>query len=182
MNAQAMTTKLDHEIAVVMQVVEQRTIAFMRDELGLAPSGVERRTHHEQSVVLRPITAIVGVGSRAGLYIAYSYDVSLIRAMTRKYTSGLSITDADEELYISETASDIVNVIVGNSTADLARRGELITLSPPVLIVGARTIRGRDESTIAALTLRFQNGALDIAFVGPRILFDDHLNLQLEVS
>jgi CheY-specific phosphatase CheX len=174
-------TKLDHEIAVVMQVVEQRTVAFMRDELGLAPTTIERHTHHEKSVVLRPITAIVGVGSRAGLYIAYSYDVSLIRAMTRKYTSGLDLANSSEELYIRETASDIVNVIVGNSTADLARRGELITLSPPVLVVGARTIQGRDESTIAALTLRFSEGALDVAFVGPRILFDDHLNLQ-EVS
>lgn len=182
MNAHAMTAKLDHEIAVVMQVVEQRTLAFMREELGFVPDGVERRTHHEKSVVLRPITAIVGVGSRAGLYIAYSYDVALIRAMTRKYTSGLAFAESNEELYISETASDIVNVIVGNSTADLARRGELITLSPPVLMVGARTIRGRDESTIAALTLQFPDGALDVAFVGPRILFDDHLNLQEGVS
>jgi CheY-specific phosphatase CheX len=178
MNAPAMTSKLDHEIILVMQIVEQRTLAFMRDELGLTPAGVARRTHHEKSVVLRPITAIVGVGSLAGVYIAYSYDVSLIRAMTRKYTRGLEIAGDAEELWIRETASDIVNVIVGNSTADLARRGELITLSPPVLMVGARTIQGRDDSTIAALTIRFDEGALDIAFVGPRILFDDHLNLK----
>jgi CheY-specific phosphatase CheX len=177
MNAPA---KLDHEIAVVMQVVEQRTLAFMRDELGLAPVGVDRTTHREKSIVLRPITAIVGVGSRAGLYIAYSYDVSLIRAMTRRYTAGLGVTDDAEEIWIRETASDVVNVIVGNSTADLARRGELITLSPPVLIVGARTIQGREESTIAALAIEFVDGALDVAFVGPRVLFDDHLNLQAE--
>lgn len=181
MNAPAKTPKLDHEITVVMQVVETRTLAFMSDELGLTPIGVDRLTHREKSVVLRPITAIVGVGSRAGLYIAYSYDVSLIRAMTKEYTSGLAIACDDEEVWIRETASDVVNVIVGNSTADLARRGELITLSPPVLMVGARTIQGRDESTIAALTIRFPEGALDIAFVGPRILFDDHLNLQKAV-
>ena len=65
MNAPATASKLDHEIAVVMQVVEQRTVAFMRDELGLTPTAIERHTHHEKSVVLRPITAIVGVGSRA---------------------------------------------------------------------------------------------------------------------
>ena len=181
MTAPAMTAKLDHEIAVVMQVVEQRTIAFMRDELGLTPNGVTRRTHHEKSVRLRPITAIVAVGSRAGLYIAYSYDVSLIRAMTKRYTSGLGIGNDAEEVWIGETASDVVNVIVGNSTADLAKRGELVTLSPPVLMVGARTIQGRDESTIAALTINFPEGALDVAFVGPRILFDDHLNLQMEI-
>ena len=66
----------------------------------------------------------------------------------------------------------------GEIYSDLARRGELVTLSPPVLMVGARTIQGRDESTIAALKIVFPEGALDVAFVGPRILFDDHLNLQ----
>jgi len=178
MNALPSPKPLDHEIGLVMRVVEQRTLAFFRDELGLEPTALERRTYDEKCVVLRAITAIVAVGSRAGIYIAYSYDLSLIRAMTKLYTAGLSVADDEEELYIRETASDIVNVIVGNSTAELASRGELITLSPPVLMVGAKTIQSRDGSTVAAITARFPDGALDMAFVGPKILFDDHLNYK----
>lgn len=172
------TLRLDHEITAVLEVVEQRTISFFRDELGMAAGGIDRRLHQEERVVLRAMTAIVAVGSRAGLYVAYSYDDSLIRAMTARYTVGLSIPPGEEELYVRETASDIVNVIVGNCTADLARRGETVTLSPPVLMVGARTIQRRSETTIAALTIRFPEGALDVAFVGPRLLFDDQLNYK----
>lgn len=172
------TIQLDHELATVIEVVEQRTIAFMKDQLGLTATATERRLLHKEAVVLRAMTAIVGVGSKAGLYIAYSYDQSLIRAMTKRYTEGLTVSPEEEELYIRETASDVVNVIVGNCTADLARRKELITLSPPVLVDGARTIQGRNETTIAALTLKFPEGELDIAFVGPRILFDEHLNYK----
>lgn len=182
MSLDAKVRDLDHEIAAVMEVVEQRTIAFLREELGLVASGIERRMHHEKSLVLRAVTAIVGVGTRAGLYIAYSYDDALIRAITKRHTAGLSFPPEQEELYVRETASDVVNLIVGNSTAALAKRGELITLSPPVLMAGARTIQGRSESTIAALTLRFAEGALDVAFVGPKIMFDDHLNYQEGVS
>jgi CheY-specific phosphatase CheX len=169
---------LDHEIGLVVKVVEPRTLAFLRDELGFEPVRLERHIHDEKSVVLRAITAIVAVGSRAGLYIGFSYDVSLIRAMTKAYTASLQYQPDEEELYVRETASDIVNVIVGNSTADLASRGELITLSPPVLMVGARTIHSRDGCTVAALTANFAQGALDIAFVGPKILFDQNLNYQ----
>ncbi|MDP3740135.1 MAG: chemotaxis protein CheX [Hyphomonadaceae bacterium] len=172
------TARMDHEIAAVLEVVEQRTLSFFRDELGLIATGIDRRLHHEERVVLRAMTAIVAVGSTAGLYVAYSYDDSLIQAMTKRYTAGLSIPAGEEELYVRETASDIVNVIVGNCTADLARRGETVTLSPPVLMVGARTIQGRSETTIAALTVRFAEGALDVAFVGPRLLFDDQLNYK----
>jgi CheY-specific phosphatase CheX len=170
--------QLDQEIATVLKVVEKRTIAFLQSELGLVADEIDRRLRHEECVVLRSITAIVGVGSVAGLYIAYSYDDSLIRAMTKRYTAELSIGPDEEDLYMRETASDVVNVIVGNCTADLAQRGDVITLSPPVLMLGARTIQARPKTTVAALTLRFPQGALDVTFVGPRLLFDDHLNYK----
>lgn len=173
---------LDHEIPTVLKVVEQRTIAFLRDELGLVANGVDRRLHYEESIVLRAMSAIVGVGSRAGLYIAYSYDDSLIRAITKRYTAELSIGPDEEDLYMRETASDVVNVIVGNCTADLAQRGEVVTLSPPVLMLGARTIQGRPKTTIATLTLRFPEGTLELAFVGPRTLFDDQLSNKGGIS
>jgi CheY-specific phosphatase CheX len=167
---------LDHEIASVLRVVEQRTIAFLRDELGLVADGVDCRLHQDKCVTLRALTAIVAVGSRAGLYIAYSYDELLIRAVTERFAAGLSILPEEELLYIRETASEVVNIIVGNCTTDLARRGELVTLSPPMLLLGARTIHGRPQAAIALLTLRFPEGTLDVAFVGPKFLFDDHLN------
>lgn len=167
---------LDHEISTVLKVVEQRTTSFLRDELGLLVKGISRRLHHEESVMLRDMTAIVGVGSQAGLYIAYSYDETLIRAMMLRYAAELSIAPEDESLYMRETASDVVNVIVGNCTSDLAKRGEVVTLSPPVLALGAKTIQGRPKTAIAVLTLQFEEGTLDVAFVGPKLLFDDHLN------
>jgi CheY-specific phosphatase CheX len=172
------TLPLDHEITAVIEVVERRTISFMKDQLGLKASAIVRRLLHKEPVVLRAMTAIVGVGSKAGLYIAYSYERSLITAMMRRYTEGLTVSADEEELYVRETASDVVNVIVGNCTADLAKRKELITLSPPVLVDGARTIQGRGETTIAAITVRFPEGELDIAFVGPRLMFDEHLNYK----
>jgi CheY-specific phosphatase CheX len=176
MSVQTKASALDREIAAVMEVVAGRTIAFFREELEMRPVGVDCRMHHEKSLQLRSVTAIVGVGTTAGLYIAYSYDETLIRAITKRHTAGISFSPEEAELYTRESASDIVNIIVGNSTSSLAQRGELISLSPPVLMAGARTIQGRKESTIAALTLSFGDGELDVAFVGPKILFDDQLS------
>jgi len=168
---------LEHEITSVIESVEQRTIAFFRDEFCLQATTIERRLH-EKERVLRDMTAIVSVGSKAGLYIAFSYDDALIRALTTIYTAGLSIKPEEQELYVRETASDVVNVIVGNITAHLAKRGEVITLSPPILVEGARTIRGHQDATVAVLTLRFGVGAIDVEFVGPKMLFDEQLNYR----
>ena len=167
---------LDHEIAAVVEVVERRTIDFLRDELKFSVEKISRRLLNEESIILREMTAIVGVGSRQGLYIAYSYDASLIGAMTKRFAAELTIAPEEEDLYMRETASEVVNVIVGNCTAELARRGDTVTLSPPVLALGARTIQGRPKTAIAILTLKYAEGALDVVFVGPKLLFDDHLN------
>jgi len=174
--------QLDQQLSTVIEVIEKRTITFLHDQFGFVADRIDHCLTKTESVVLRSMTAIVGVGigigSGAGLHIAYSYDDSLIRAMMKLYTAGLSIGSEEEELYTRETASDIVNVIVGNSTADLAGRGELITLSPPVLMVGARTIHARRDAAFSALTLTFPMGVLEVMFVGPKIRFDDHLQCQ----
>jgi len=167
---------LDHEITAVVEVVVKRTITFMREQLDMRPQGVERHEGSPESLRLRDITAIVGVGSKAGLYVAFSYDDRLIRAMMKRYTADLAVAPDEEELYVQETAADIVNVIVGNCTADLSQRPEPVSLSPPVLMVGARTISGSPGTTVAALTLQLDEGRLDLAFVGPRVMFDERLN------
>jgi len=170
------TTLLDRDIAPIFKTVERRTIAFFHDQLELVAEKIDRSLHHEDKFKLREITAIVGVGSAQGLYIAFSYDLPLVAAMTRKYTAELTIAPDEEELYMRETALDVVNVIIGNCTADLARQREVIALSPPVLALGARTMQGRPKTAVAVLSLSFPEGALDIAFVGPKLFFDEHLN------
>ena len=44
---------LDHEIDAVLKVVEQRTIAFMREQLGLSVTQIDRRLLHDETVILR---------------------------------------------------------------------------------------------------------------------------------
>jgi CheY-specific phosphatase CheX len=175
MNSQA-TLELDQEIATVVEVVVKRTVSFMREELGQAPTGVKRHDGRPESLQLRDVTAIVSVGCYAGLYIAFSYDDSLIRAMMRRYTAEIGVAPDEEELYIQETASDVVNVIVGNCTAELSKQRESVSLSPPVLMLGARKISGRPGTSVSTLTLQFQEGLLDLAFVGPKVMFDERLN------
>jgi len=178
----AQDTVFASKIMPVFKTVEQRSLAFFRDELGLVPQSLRRHLHRDGHVQLREITAIVGVGSSEGVYIAFSYDEVLARAITKRYTAELSISPNEEDLYMHETASDVVNVIVGNCTTELAGRSETVTLSPPVLALGARTIQGMPQTAIAALELRFAEGTLDIAFVGPKLMFDEKLNYTGEYA
>jgi CheY-specific phosphatase CheX len=173
--------KDDDELIAVMEIVEQRTVSFMREHLTMVTGGTDHRLHHAEGFTLRAMTAIISVGSETGFYIAFSYDEKLIQAVFRRYTAELSIAPEQEGFYVKETAADIINVIIGNCTADLAKQGNLIKLSPPIVMVGGGKIYGRQDATVAALTLPFDEGALDLAFVGPKQLLGLHLDFKGEL-
>lgn len=180
-----MTTNLsaeDNELIAVMEIVERRTGAFMRDHLTMMTGGINHRLHQTEGFTLRAMTTIVSVGSETGFYIAFSYDEPLIQSVFRRYTAELTIAPEEEGFYVKETAADIINVIIGNCTADLAQQGNLIKLSPPIVMVGGGKIHGRKDATVAALTLPFDEGALDLAFVGPKRLLGLHLDFKGDLA
>src|SRR3569832_1575118 len=93
---------LDHDLAKVLRVVEQRTLAFLREELQLVPEKIERCVRRDLSISLHATTAMVGVGSPGGLYIAFSYDDPLIRAVTARFAAELTIAEDEQILYQQE--------------------------------------------------------------------------------
>lgn len=173
-------SKFDQQTSAVIEVVTSRVISFMNSELSLDHPEISRAVGQNFQAELRDVTAIVGVGSMSGLYIACSYDDALIREIMERYTSDIEIEPDEVELYVEETASDIVNVIVGNCTAEFAQRGETVLLTPPTLITGAKTIRGRPETTVFSVNLRYPAGTLSLVFVGPKLMFDETLEFTGE--
>jgi len=164
------------KVADVMDVIERRTISFSAEELSLTARRGERRLKDIKQLQLRDLTALVAVGPRVDLYIAYSFTDGLIQEITKRFIADLDLPPEDMPKYLHESACEMVNIIVGNSTADLAERGKALHLSPPVVLVGAKQIHRHSDAIFAIVTLAFDAGELDIAFIGPQHLFDLNLN------
>ena len=161
------------DFSSIMTVVETRTAAFAEAELGLIPRRVDRTLCDLGALSLRDVNALITVGPRTGLYVIFSYDQALIADMMRRYSPELEDDEAD---IIHDAAREIVNVIIGNCTADLAKAGETLTLSPPLSISDTKVVHWHRGSSYVVLSLAFDSGVLDVAFIGPRPLFDRVLN------
>ena len=163
-------------VAEVMDAIERRTVAFAASELGMIARRKQRHIQDLTELRLRELTALVAVGPRVDLYIAYSFSAGLIGEVAARLTAGLRIREKDRARYIQESACELVNIIVGNSTAELVGKGKALHLSPPAVLVGAKLIHRYNDAIFAIVTLGFDAGDLDIAFVGPQHLFDRNLN------
>ena len=165
-------------VAAVMAVIERRTVAFAGEELCLPARRGGQRLHDLDQLHLRDLTALITIGPWVDLHIAYSFSAGLIAEIARRLTRELRPDEMDMSPYLAESACEMVNIVVGNSTAELAGKGEILRLSPPVVMAGAKIIHRRGQAMFALDKLEFQGGGLDIAFVGPRHLFDRTLDYR----
>jgi CheY-specific phosphatase CheX len=173
-----MTEHLD--VKAFLDALTARTRAFFHEELGLAT--VETAFHFDdvQKLDLRHLTAILSATGQLKLYLAYSFDASLIEAAFAAYTADLDIAEDEREDAIQETAGDIINIIVGNALADVTNSGPPIALSPPIILTEAKSVMRHRGAKFASAELTAGIGALAIHLIGPGELFDDALEYVKE--
>ncbi|WP_135079607.1 chemotaxis protein CheX [Terasakiella sp. SH-1] len=164
------------QIRSLVSVIARYTENYLSSETGVEIKKRDYKVDDVKSLDLLPITSLVSVGGHINLFIAFSFDEPLLDHLMEAMTEDLEVDDDEHDLYIKETACEVVNTIVGNSTADLAEKGTIIPLSPPVVILGAKTVAGNADAKFFTVGLESRFGRLEIDLVGPTELFDDHLN------
>ena len=167
-------------IPKVMASILARTRKVLHSEAVLEVLGAEAFDCDVAKRQLHDLTAIAGLGGPISLLIAFSFDASLIEAIYQRITSDIEVPDGEEALYRRETAAEIVNTILGLCTSDFQEIEQTIALSPPVILEDARCIHRPKNAVFASMRVRTERGIVTISFVGPRELFDDHLNYQAQ--
>jgi len=160
----------------IMQSALDRTSAFLEQEMGITIASATPSMGKIDLLALRDITAIVGVGGSVNLLLAFSFQRRLLDELTAKFTEGLTFPDEERDLYLEDAAAEVVNIIAGHCTIDLADPDVIISLSPPVIVNEAKSIRRPNKGVFACLCLETKFGFVDINFIGPREIFDERLN------
>ncbi|MFZ5812921.1 MAG: chemotaxis protein CheX [Thermodesulfobacteriota bacterium] len=164
------------DVSRLLQALHRRTVGFLRDELGIPVTGQSQHLDDVQRLNLKHLTSIMSATGDTKLYLAYSFDESLIAKAFEAYSQDLDIPEDERAAYVEETAGDIINIIVGNALADLDAQGRAIGLSPPIVITEAKSILRNRGARFASANLDTPHGGLNIHLIGPGELFDDKLD------
>lgn len=166
-------------IPKVMDSILSQTRSVLHSEAAVEVLGAETFDSDVTELQLHDLTAIAGLGGPISLLIAFSFERSLIEAIYLRFTADIDVPDGDEALYRRETAAEIVNTILGHCTGDFHDIEQSIALSPPVIVEDARYIHRPKSAVFASMRVRTAQGIVTVSLVGPRELFDDHLNYQV---
>ena len=169
--------KLNDEVEQVMRSVMTRTRSYFDSEFCIRGLDVDSGGGDLDSLTLLDMTAIIGMGGRINLLIAFSFQDGLINALYQRMTEGMEVQPDEVEMYREAAAGEVVNTVLGHCTIDLQEiddRG--ISMTPPVILDKAKTIRRMKNSMFYTQSMSTALGSMTISLVGPRELFETNLD------
>ncbi|MBI3444517.1 MAG: chemotaxis protein CheX [Magnetospirillum sp.] len=161
-----------------MEAILSQTSSVLASEGAARIDGFDIHDRGIDQVRLSDITAVAGFGLPIGLLIAFSFEPELLETVLGCLTADNPVSEAERPLFLRETAAELVNTVLGLCTSDFHLPEATVSLSPPVILEGERSILRMAEAVFASMDIFTDKGAVHVNLIGPRDLFDDRLNYR----
>ena len=117
---------------------------------------------------LLDLTAVIGIGGKLGLQVAFSFQDSLADAVYAWMTAGFNDAPDAVEKHRQAAAGEVANTVLGHCTIDLQhldRHG--IRMTPPLILGRTERFPAPDTTAFRKTHLETALGRLDIIVAGP---------------
>jgi CheY-specific phosphatase CheX len=145
-----------------MDKLSHRVMAFLNKELGIETNSISFAINTIQKMELNYLTSLINVEGDVRMFVVLSYDKSLFNEVFARYTSDIVIEEDEQEEAVIDSAGDVINIIVGNTLADVNEKNKKIIISPPIVITAAKQIACQRNSLFYKATLVTEYGGLDV--------------------
>ena len=158
--------------ASMIDAVVLNASAYFRNEFDIELSPARPLEGDIASLTLRDLATFVGMaGGPINVMVAFSFDRLMMDRLVDIATEGLDIAEEERAAFVRETAADVINEILGSSTANLDSGEKKIVLSPPIVVEDASKVHKPDGTVFTTVTMSSDQGQFDIDFIAPRKLF-----------
>lgn len=149
----------------IMDVIVNRTITYLKEEVNVNLKGEGIGVADTKRLDLKQLTALMTIGGNVNMNIIFSFDEDLIETIFTVYTEEIDILPEERLESLEETAGDIINIIIGNATADLTTPGQVISISPPVVLPSAKSIIRYKNTKFHGRVLHTDHGDMSLLFM-----------------
>ena len=139
------------------------TAVFLKKEAKIKVDKKDYQSLNKQAFFLQQLTAWIHIDGDVNLDIAFSFEKVLIDEILRCYAEELDYTEDEYEEYVTETAADVANIVIGNATANFEQAGMSVSISVPQVTSEAKNPNPDNNTPYYSATLFTQFGQLRIA-------------------
>ena len=128
--------KTNEDIKKFLDAIVKRTISILRDEVKINASEADYACYEESHFDLIGLTSIISIEDYNKITVVFNYDDLLIEEIFIRYTKNIKIPEDETQLYIDGTASDLINVIIGNVLSQFGQLDYAFNISTPLVLSG----------------------------------------------
>lgn len=132
--------KTDEDIKKFLDAVAKRTISILRDEVKINALEANHECYKENHINLIGLTSIISIEDYNKITVVFNYDTSLIKEIFIRYTKNIKIPEGKTQLYIDETASDLINIVIGNVLSQFGQLTYSFNISTPLVLSGSEYV------------------------------------------
>jgi CheY-specific phosphatase CheX len=136
--------KKPEDIEHILEVIVDIASDFLDKQIDVKVDKKAQKAECSSYFQLKPYTALMSISGSFSMNITFSFDTSLIEQIYRVYCHELEIEDHERLEHIDETASDMINIVIGNSTEQLAFDGTVVRISVPIVLNEAKSLSIKD--------------------------------------
>ncbi len=170
------------EVHEIMSALSGQARSFLESEAGIEVYGVCFNHSPVSRLKLSYLTSVLSINTCINMFLAFSFEKELIYSILGTYAMDLDYHEGEEDIYLEETASEMSNIVAGNSTAVFLPKEHPVSISPPIVITEAKSILSHNQARFYSMEIQTSKGALFTYLVGPKHLFDSQLNYREEAG
>lgn len=130
----------------IVEIIADQSIGYFEDEFKIDVISKKIFLKNISRINLDYLTSIISIKGHIDSLIAFSYEKKLIDKLFQLFTADIEVAEDEVDGYLEESACEIMNIIIGNSTKKMEISDSLLTLSPPIVLKEAKNLINKKNS------------------------------------
>ena len=143
-----------------------QTKLFLQEDMGLEILEIETIRADCEALSLKNHTSMIGVGGKLNLMTVISFDDQLLNKLVELFMDGEEVAAEELDDVMESVTGEIINTILGLSIPTFPNRGKGVTITPPITINDASTLKKHKNSKIVSAQIDTNFGSLSISAIG----------------
>jgi chemotaxis protein CheX len=151
---------------MILESLILQTKLFLQEDMGLTIVNVDTTALNSEALSLNQHTSMIGVGGKLNLMTVISFDDELISKLVELFMDGDEVAEDELEDVMESVTGEVINTIIGLVIPTFPNRGKGVTITPPITINDASSLKKHKNSNIVSANITTNFGSLSISAIG----------------
>jgi len=151
---------------MILEALILQSKLFLSEDMDIDITSTQIIDNSPDKLSLKDYTSMIGTGGKLNLMVVISFDIKLLDYLVELFMDGEEVEDDEKEEIYDSVTGETINTIIGLALPTFPNRGKEVTITPPITISDASTIKKYKNSKIISAEIKTKFGKLSISAMG----------------